>query len=90
MTNKTVSPQAAQAKVWKNEIKTIEKNLRKMTRDKVAEFNRSDRHCVKAERAARAIRQKHLAYAQKLSRSYDRESAQACRRIAILKGRMGL
>ena len=90
MPNKTVSPEAAQQKVWKCEIKTIEKNLRKMTRDRGMELLRSGRHCEKAEKAARAIRKQHLAYALKLSRSYDRESAQACRRIAILKGRLGL
>lgn len=90
MPNKTVSPEAAQQKVWKNEIKTIEKNLRKMNRDKVAEFIRSKRHCAEAEKAAIAIRRKHLAYANKLSRSYDREAAQVLRRIAILKGRLGL
>ena len=68
---------AAEKRVIKNEITTLKKALRRITSDSVKEAKRID--LARKELDRRYIR---------VAKSYDRESKAACRRIAILEGRL--
>lgn len=83
MSTKPITPQAAQAKVWKAELAALRKASNKIVRD----FNSEDKRLLKAVLAAKKERQKFLLRA---GRQTDRECFKITRRIGILKGRLGL
>jgi hypothetical protein len=97
MPAKSKSPEAAQRKVWKAELKTLESNRRKVLRDftaahfaetkKVQEQVRIVQRAQKELDAAIAKRTRLMAKNEKSEKSALRTID---RRIAILRGRIGL
>lgn len=90
MTRKTKSPEAAQKKVWKAELKQIDALRSKVRRDIRAERRRSQKETEQAERAVITARNKHMKLCERLVKTEARELANIERRIAILKGRIGI
>lgn len=90
MPAKSKSPEAAQRKVWKAEIKTLEANRRKVEKDYRVEIKKS-------LTAIRLTKKAHTDSQEALSRLVARQEKMQPRvygpidrRIALLKGRLGL
>ena len=83
MPSKSKSPEAAQRKVWKAELTTLERNRRKVERD----FDK-ERH--RLHQAAIAAKRKEEDFCRKAEKSQPRALAKFDSRIAVLKGRLGL
>lgn len=77
MPAKKTSISTAEKRVIKAEIKTLKRAVRKITSDSVIEAKRIDR-------AREELDRQYL----RVSKSYDRETKSACRRISILEGRL--
>lgn len=90
MKTKSTSPEAAQKKVWKAELKQLESARRKVSRDITAEFNRSEKDLKTLEKSLLSARKKHKATAIRLERQERRQLADIERRIGFLKGRIGI
>jgi hypothetical protein len=83
MSAKSKSPEAAQRKVWKAELKTTEANRRKVARDFDIERDRLWQVFI-------AARKKLDAYDAKTEKAKPRALAKFDSRIAVLRGRLGL
>jgi hypothetical protein len=80
---KSTSPEAAQRKVWSNELKTTEANRRKVAKD-------YDKERDRLWKAFMAARKKLDAFDLKMETGKPRALAKFDDRIAVLKGRLGL
>jgi hypothetical protein len=83
MPAKSKSPEAAQRKVWKAELKTTEANRRKIAKD-------FDRERDRLWKEFMAARKKLDAYDAKAEKTKPRALAKFDSRIAVLRGRLGL
>lgn len=83
MSAKPITPQAAQAKVWKAERSTLLKSARKV----MADFEAERRRLAKAAKAAQQALDR---YHRQARPKMDRACAAITRRIQILNGRLGL
>lgn len=83
MPAKSLSPEAAQQRVWKAEVKDLQKRRRKVDRD----FKRELTRLRKAELAALRARVK---YELRVDRLRPRAINDIDRRIGILNGRIGI
>ena len=83
MPSKSPSPEAAQRKIWAAEIKTHEKAARKVQADFRKENNRLIGIAVAAQFTVEKFQRRTEKQLPKQLQSIDR-------RIAILKGRLGL
>jgi hypothetical protein len=83
MPAKSKSPEAAQRKVWKTELSTLEKSRRKVDRD-------FDREADRLHKATIAAKRKENAYCEKIKKARPRAMAKIDSRIAVLRGRLGL
>lgn len=90
MPSKNTSPEAAQSKVWKSELKILESNRKKVGRDIDAQFRASLKETVAFERAAQQARKKHNRTCKRLEAAERRQFSGIDRRIGILKGRLGI
>ena len=83
MPAKSKSPEAAQKKVWKAELKTLSRNRGKILSD-----------AAKAERTATkefaAAGRKYKAAIDRIKREVPKATKSIDRRIAILEGRIGV
>ena len=83
MTKKSSSPEAAQKRVWKAEMKTLGRNYRKILSD-----------ALKAQKIAaqevRAAQRKYAAVMKRIDTQVPRATAAIERRVAILEGRIGV
>lgn len=82
MPAKTTSPDAAQKKVWKAEIRSLEQNRKKIRRDFREEQKRLFKACDAADRALRA-------FDKRVEKQLPKAEADIDRRVGILKGRIG-
>ena len=78
---RTISPESAQRKVWKLEIRDLEASKRKVTKDWKAE----DKRLLKEAEDAVGRHNKH-----RTLRSHEKFNKDVDRRIEILKGRLGI
>jgi hypothetical protein len=90
MPAKKTSPEAAQRKVWKAEIKQLEANRRKVAKDFKTERDKAAKASFHAQKVADKlyadfirIRGRHQKAEPRALKSFDS-------RIAVLKGRLGL
>lgn len=83
MPAKSSSHEAAMQKVWKAEIKSLDSNRRKVTRD----FNAARGKLVKASQAAA---KKLSAFDKRAAKQQPRALSNIDRRVAILNGKLGL
>ena len=83
MPAKSKSPEAAQRKVWKAELSTLEKSRRKVDRDFDKEANRLHQIALVAKR-------KENAYCDRMKKARPRALAKIDSRIAVLRGRLGI
>lgn len=90
MPSKTTSPEAAQRKVWKAEIRDHEKAASKVVRDFNAEELRLKREVSKTSKSHQTAMAKMLKFRGVRAKKEFRAVAAIERRIAILKGRMGI
>lgn len=83
MPAKTTSPEAAQKKVWKAEIRDHEKARRKIR----ADFRNEQKRLIAAsEKAHKAV----LRFMARAEKQLPKAEAEIDRRVGILKGRIGL
>ena len=80
---KSSSPEVAQKRIWTQDLKTLETNRRKVGRD----FDQARKPLYKAFLAAR---RKLDAFDKREEKLRPRAVANIDRRIAILKGRIGI
>lgn len=84
------SPEAAQRKLWKQELKHLEAQRRKFSQEARSEANKHVAVLVKAKRETLAL-EKHT---NRQLASIDRKLARGTKdfdsRIAVLKGRLGI
>lgn len=90
MPAKSSSPEAAQKRVWKAELRTHQKNRQSMLRDFKKAHRLSEKECAQAIRSAQIAKAKHRKDLIRLGKSEARETAAIDKRIAILKGRIGI
>lgn len=90
MTPKTKSPEAAQKKVWKAEIRDHQKAAAKVIKDFDAEERRLHSETKKAYRTYRALEVKLSKFRRGREIKQPRSLAAIERRIGILKGRLGI
>lgn len=90
MSSKSKSPEAAQKKAWKLELKSLESARRKVVRDITAEQRRSLKTVQDANYAAIRARRKHEKNCERLEAVEERNLTSIDRRIGILKGRVGI
>jgi hypothetical protein len=90
MPAKSTSPEAAQRKVWKAEIRSIQNAGIKIIRDFNAEERRLEREVDKADKARNAAFSKLNKFKAGRNKKEARELSQIQRRIAILEGRIGI
>jgi hypothetical protein len=83
MPAKSKSPEAAQRKVWKAELKQLAATSRKVTADYSRELKRLTGEVTKAEKAV-------LAFKKRAEKAVFREHSKIGSRIAVLTGRLGL
>ena len=83
MPAKSTSPEAAQQRVWKAEIKDLEKRRRLVCRDFRVELTRLHKANLAARRAL-------AKYEMRLEKLRPRALAEIQRRIAFLTGRIGV
>jgi hypothetical protein len=83
MPAKSKSPEAAQHRVWKAELSTLERSRRKVDRD-------FDKEADRLHKAVIAAKRKEDAYCTKLKTARPRAMAKIDSRIAVLRGRLGL
>ena len=90
MPAKNTTPQAEQHKLWKFELKNLAATQKKFSRDLGREFQRSHRENTTCQKIAKASAAKHEKLAAKLVKTEKREGGRIHRRIAILRGRLGI
>lgn len=90
MSAKSKSPEAAQKKAWKLELKSLESARRKVSKDVAAEIRRSFKSVQDASYAAAKARRKHEQTCKRLFSTEHRNLSSIDRRIGILKGRVGI
>ncbi len=83
MSAKSTSPEAAQKKVWKAEIRVHEKARRKIRADFRNEQKRLIADCKRADKALDR-------FMLRVEKQLPKEEAAIDRRIGILKGRIGI
>lgn len=83
MSAKSLSPEAAQRKLWAAEIKTHENAARKVN----ADFRNEQKRLIAASLAAHKAVEKFMARAEK---QMPKQLSSIDSRIAILKGRLGI
>ncbi len=83
MPAKSVSPQAAQIRLWKGDVKELQKRRRKIEREFKSEWSR----LYKLHLAANAALKK---YEKRTDKLRPRALSDIDRRIAILSGRIGI
>lgn len=83
MPAKSKSPEAAQRKVWKEELKQLDSVTRKVTRDYEHELKRLKGEISKAEKAL-------LNFKKRADKTVARERAKVDSRRSVLRGRLGL
>jgi hypothetical protein len=83
MPAKTTSPEAAQRKIWKAEIKTHQKAASKVK----ADFRNEQKRLIATCEAANKALDKFMARAEK---QMPKQLSSIDSRIAILKGRLGV
>jgi hypothetical protein len=90
MPAKSKSPEAAQRKVWKAELKTLEANRRKVAKDALNERKKAQ---LTVQEAMKALNTAKFA-AERIHAKVLKKEGDAVknidRRIAILRGRIGL
>lgn len=82
MSAKSKSPEAAQRKVWKSELKTLASNQRKI----LADAARAEKQATKEFAAAC---RKYKASIDRIKREVPKATKEIYRRMAILEGRIG-
>ena len=88
MPAKSTSPEAAQKRVWKAELKDFTKAAKVVVRDSKKEINRLAKECAQAVRAADIAKAKFRKEKAKIEKGTGRELSSITRRIGILKGRI--
>lgn len=83
MSTKSPSPEAAQKRVWKHEMKTLGRSYRKILSDALKARK-------SAERDLRAAHRKYDAIVKRLASQVPRATSAIERRVAILEGRIGI
>lgn len=83
MPARSTSPEAAQKKLWKAEIKDLGRTRRRIVRDSDSEQNRLRRESAAANKALST-------YIARRSKNEPRAVGDIDRRIGILKGRLGI
>ncbi len=90
MPTKTTSPEAAQMKVWKAELRTHEKAASKVAKDFHAEGRRLHREVTKARKCLHAASTKALKFQGARPAKEGRAMRSIQVRIATLRGRLGI
>ncbi len=83
MPAKSKSPEAAQRKVWTQELSTLDKARRKVTRD-------HERARTVLEKAVNAAKAKLAAFDKRAAKAFPRATSNIDSRAAVLRGRLGL
>ena len=83
MPAKSLSPEAAQKRVWKQEMKTLGRNYRKILSDALKSRKA-------AARDVRTAQRKYAAIVKRIDTQVPRATAAIERRVAILEGRIGV
>jgi len=84
------SPEAAQKKVWKAELRTHEKAASKVAKDFNAEDRRLQREVTKARKILHALSTKALKFRASRPTKEGRVRRSIDSRIATLRGRLGI
>lgn len=90
MPAKSTSPEAAQRKVWLAELKTLETNRRKVTKDADAARRAARLEVQAAMKALNTARFKSQRIDAKILKAESAGVKAIDRRMAILRGRLGL
>lgn len=90
MPAKSTSPEAAQQKVWKAELKTLEAQRRSATKGFDQELKAAQRESAAASKAARVAEAKMARLVERQAKARPAAYRTIDRRIAILRGRLGL
>lgn len=83
MSAKSKSPEAAQQRVWKQELKTLEGNRRKVLRD-------HEQARTILEKAVIGAQSKLTAFDKRAAKTVPRTTRDIDSRIAVLRGRLGI
>jgi hypothetical protein len=84
------SPQAAQKRVWKAEIRAMQAAGKKVSKDIHSAILQARKEHQAAAKQARSLHAKWLNLAVRLGKTEERQTAAIKRRIGILNGRLGL
>lgn len=90
MPAKKTSPEAAQRKVWKAEIKQLEANRRKVAKDFLNERKKAQAAVLAARKALNAANAASARMHARHLKAEPRAVKAIESRIAVLKGRLGL
>jgi hypothetical protein len=90
MSAKNTSPEAAQRKVWKAEIKQLEANRRKVAKDFSDERKKAQAAVIMARKSLNAANASAARLHARHLKLEPRAVKAIASRIAVLKGRLGL
>jgi hypothetical protein len=88
MTTKSKTHDAAQKKLWKQEIKTLEASLRKVGKDFEAERKQRLAAIDKAEKTLSAEQAKYARFVARREKVLPKSTKSIETRIAIIRGRL--